>query len=149
MAGPKKYVFVNGVMMKNPDYSPGSQKSSSKELGVVSCVNDQVEAKQEYEEQVNVADSKEEEFNFDTTGATTDAIHLMMSPEYTACIPSNSTTKSLFDQLTDVFIVYEVPLGIVSKLLELRHYRLNFLIDDSGSMQLPSDAAKSEVSDSD
>ncbi|STX28562.1 Uncharacterised protein [Legionella beliardensis] len=45
----------------------------------------------------------------------------------------------LLDGLSNVFARYEVPIGLVNKLLALTEYSLNFIIDDSGSMNTPSD----------
>jgi hypothetical protein len=162
MAGPKKYIFVNGVMMKNPEYMAahptGNKKTEigvEKQLAVVCSLTDQEDAKEEYDVQTKPEDSKDRQFTFETTSGTMEAMALMSSPEYVQCISSpapetaqqhvQEPPKSLFDQLIDYFIIYEVPLGLIDKLLELRHYRLNFLVDDSGSMQLASDAPRSEA----
>ena len=156
MAGPKKYIFVNGVMMKNPEYVAPNKTGNNernipgtdKQLAVVCSISDQENAKREYEEQANPEDSKDKQFTFEIPESTTNTMALMSSEEYTQYMgppPENQQSKNLFDQLTDYFIVYEVPLGLINKLVELRHYRLNFLIDDSGSMQLSSDAPTSEA----
>lgn len=50
----------------------------------------------------------------------------------------------IIDKLSEYFIQYEVPMGLMSKLMELQHYRLNFLIDDSGSMRAPTDVDMTE-----
>ena len=55
------------------------------------------------------------------------------------------SSQDLYQGLMDYFIIYEIPIGLLNKLLELRNYRLNFMIDDSGSMQAASDAKKSEA----
>jgi hypothetical protein len=36
-------------------------------------------------------------------------------------------------------------MGLITKLMNLKHYRLNFLIDDSGSMRAPTDVMLSEA----
>lgn len=38
----------------------------------------------------------------------------------------------MLDQLTDYFVKYEVPVGMINKLMALQLYFLNFIIDDSG-----------------
>lgn len=154
MAGPKKYIFVNGVMMKNPEYvaqSSAAKKDPNvdKQIAVICSLSDQENAKAEYEVQLKPEDSKERQFDFGMTAGITNAMTLMQSEEYLQDIsltPSGEQQqKSLFDQLIEYFIIYEVPIGMINKLLELRNYRLNFLVDDSGSMGLESDAPKSEA----
>lgn len=54
-------------------------------------------------------------------------------------------SQDLYQGLMDYFVIYEIPIGLLNKLLELRNYRLNFMIDDSGSMMNHSDAAMSEA----
>ena len=51
----------------------------------------------------------------------------------------------LFNGLSDYFCQYEVPVGLISKLLKLRDYRLNFLVDDSGSMTARTDVTFREA----
>lgn len=140
--------------MKNPEYVKADPASAGKkpdvavekQLAVVCSPSDQDDAKQQYDEQVNPEDSKDKQFTFETASGIASAMTLMSSPEYVMHMGQPPVEqKSLFDQLIDYFIVYEVPIGLINKLLELRHYRLNFLIDDSGSMQLQSDAPKSEA----
>jgi hypothetical protein len=41
----------------------------------------------------------------------------------------------LLDGLTNYFIQFEVPLGLLQKLLALQNYKLHFIVDDSGSMR--------------
>jgi hypothetical protein len=38
----------------------------------------------------------------------------------------------LLDGLTDYFTRFEIPVGMVKKLFDLRVYRLVFIVDDSG-----------------
>ena len=45
----------------------------------------------------------------------------------------------LYTGLTNLFATYEVPIGLLNKLLVLQMYRLWMIIDDSGSMKANSD----------
>jgi hypothetical protein len=45
-----------------------------------------------------------------------------------------------FDSLCNLFVKFEIPRGMVFKLLSLSGFRLHFIIDDSGSMTYDSDA---------
>ena len=44
--------------------------------------------------------------------------------------------NALLDGLTHIFAKYEIPLGMLDKLLQLRRYRLVFILDDSSSMNM-------------
>ncbi len=46
----------------------------------------------------------------------------------------------LLNQLIDLFEHYNIPLGMLDKLIKLKQYNLNFIVDDSGSMKKKSDA---------
>lgn len=45
----------------------------------------------------------------------------------------------MFEGLSNYFVQYEVPMGLLAKVLELRNYRINLLVDDSGSMMSTTD----------
>lgn len=51
----------------------------------------------------------------------------------------------LLDELTDYFVQFEVPVGMINKILALKDYRLNFIIDDSGSMRAATDVYLTEA----
>ena len=106
MAGPKKYIFVNGVMMKNPEYVKADPASAGKkpdvavekQLAVVCSPSDQDDAKQQYDEQVNPEDSKDKQFTFETANGIASAMTLMSSPEYVMHMGQPPVEqKSLFD----------------------------------------------------
>ena len=50
----------------------------------------------------------------------------------------------LLEELTDYFVQFEVPVGMINKLVALKDYRLNFIIDDSGSMRSSTDVYLTE-----
>lgn len=51
----------------------------------------------------------------------------------------------LLEGLTEYFIQYEVPVGLLNKLFALKAYRLNFIVDDSGSMRAPTDVTAADA----
>lgn len=148
---PKKYIFINGVMTLNPEYfegggkeqssSPSSSSSNNNNnlsegnkggiivvpLAIVSSELDARVAREVQAEQGGVI--IEEEFPF----STITAIQYMQTEEYRSYFPGDS---SLFEELCHYFIIYEVPIGLITKLLVLKDYRLNFMVDDSGKLSL-------------
>jgi hypothetical protein len=51
----------------------------------------------------------------------------------------------LLEELTDYFVQFEVPVGMINKVVALKDYRLNFIIDDSGSMRAATDVYLTEA----
>jgi hypothetical protein len=54
--------------------------------------------------------------------------------------------SNLLDKITLLFRQHEVPIGLLNKLLVLSEYEINFIIDDSGSMENESDALLNQAS---
>lgn len=131
-APPKKYVNIDGVMKLNPEYKKWKASTSTSTsststmsvdaLPVVSTVLD-------CQELQSVAPSVQ--LNSETQ-ATLDSL-----PQRMQGILSPDTALT---QLTQLLAKYEVPVGLLRKLMILSEFDvLEFLIDDSGSMGLPSD----------
>ena len=59
---------------------------------------------------------------------------------------SNFDGSALLDGLTQFFAKFEVPVGLINKLMELQKYHLKFIVDDSGSMNANTDSMLSEAS---
>ncbi|GAX18518.1 hypothetical protein FisN_10Hh283 [Fistulifera solaris] len=121
---PKKYVNINGVMKLNPEYQKwkASTTLSAEALPIVSTVHD-------CQEMQSVAPSSQ--INSETQ-ETLDSI-----PQRLDGILSPDTALT---QLTNLLAKYEVPLGLLRKLMILSEFDvLEFLVDDSGSMGLLSD----------
>lgn len=77
--------------------------------------------------------------------STVQAIQRTQSDDYVSqfnLAPADS--NMVLDGLTEAFIQYEVPIGMINKLHALASFRLNFIIDDSGSMRAPTDVFLSE-----
>lgn len=120
-------------MTINPEYAASrgnkSVPTSSPALAIVSNQQDIQEFSQEL--------ANHNDRPLALPKSTTNAIEEMESPDY--CSNFAPTEGTLFDKLTDFFIIYEVPIGLISKLLRLKDFRLNFMIDDSGSMGAKTD----------
>merc|ERR1719281_868007 len=71
--------------------------------------------------------------------ASTDAtIEMMQEPEIS--LEAGMAPDEMVDALGAILGKYEVPMGLMNKLMMLSEYQsLEFIIDDSGSMQLNSD----------
>lgn len=136
---PKKYVKINGVMKMNPAYkawknaqSGGSVPvanavpSNPNALPVVSSMDDHMKLNEDLGTDVPLAES---------TDAT---IEMMQEPEIS--MEAGMQPDEMVDQLGSVLSKYEVPMGLMNKMMMLSEYAsLEFIIDDSGSMQMNSD----------
>lgn len=162
-AKPKKYIFVNGVMTKNPDFekqqhstgSGGKFKSHDGELAVISNSTDLQEA-QALQKLVDPTLPPME-----YVASTTASMNLFTSPAHQQQFQQANPLvqehggggehhaiplgRDLLQELFDYFIIYEVPVGLVTKLLDLEKYRLNFMVDDSGSMMGSTDVTWRET----
>jgi hypothetical protein len=135
MAPPKKYLKINGVMKMNPEYkrwkdaqSGGapSAPSNPQALPVVCNMDDHAQMNEDYGQDVPLAES---------TNAT---IEMMQEPEIS--LEAGMQPDEMVDQLGAVLGKYEVPMGLMNKLMMLSEFQsLEFIIDDSGSMQCNSD----------
>jgi hypothetical protein len=71
----------------------------------------------------------------ESTNAT---IEMMQEPEI--CVEAGMTADTMVDELGAILNKYEVPMGLMNKLMMLSEYQsLEFIIDDSGSMTLQTD----------
>jgi hypothetical protein len=137
MSKPKKYIFINGVMQLNPQYTlyenslPGAPPPTHSAhptptiapLGVVSCFDDLHGAVNESGVPIEI----------EMPQSTTNSIQFMKSDAFNAEVSGGSgENQNLFEGLCEYFVTYEVPIGLLTKLMELRNYRLNFMVDDSG-----------------
>eukprot|EP00957_Ditylum_brightwellii_P034001 2575375-Ditylum_brightwellii.AAC.1 len=68
----------------------------------------------------------------ESTNAT---IEIMQEPDIS--IEAGMSPDTMVDELGDILIKYEVPIGLMNKLMGLNEFHvLEFLIDDSGSMNI-------------
>eukprot|EP00977_Amphora_coffeiformis_P025723 scaffold21700_cov164-Amphora_coffeaeformis.AAC.4 len=132
---PKKYIKINGVMKLNPEYKRWKDAQSGgvpstpampQALPVVSNMDDHAQLNSDLGQDVPLAES---------TNAT---IEMMQEPEI--CLEAGMNADEMVDKLGAILAKYEVPLGLSNKLLMLTEFEsLDFIIDDSGSMQCTSD----------
>lgn len=134
-----KYIFENGVMKLNPTYqaeqkAQGNQSTIHPQaLAVISSTQDMQEASQVQQ----AATGKP----MQVAEATIASIQIMQDEDYLNQFRTQQKLDGgeLLDGLSTIFASYEVPIGLINKLLALTEYTLNFIIDDSGSMNMTSD----------
>jgi len=137
MAGPKKYIKIDGVMKMNPEYKRWKEAQSGgapattvsrpdQAIPIVSSMEDHEKLTSDLGQDIPLAES---------TNAT---IEMMQEPEIS--LDAGMQPDEMVDQLGAVLGKYEVPMGLMNKLMMLSEYQsLEFIIDDSGSMQCQSD----------
>ncbi|GKY92134.1 hypothetical protein MPSEU_000184800 [Mayamaea pseudoterrestris] len=136
-SAPKKYIKVGGVMKLNPEYKrfqdaqAGGVPSTTvarpdAALPVVSSMDDYAQFNSDLGMETPLSES---------TNAT---IEMMQEPEIS--LAAGMTADTMVDELGAVLGKYEVPIGLMNKLMMLSEFQsLEFIIDDSGSMQCLSD----------
>jgi len=146
MAAPKKYLRVNGIMKMNPEYkkwqaaqnggAPASTVTSPQALPVVTNMEDH--------EQLNdavMASGGNEVAFAESTNAT---IEMMQEPDIS--MEAGMQPDEMVDKLGAILNKYEVPIGLMNKLMMLSELQsLEFIIDDSGSMMCNSDTVNPQT----
>lgn len=149
---PKKYIFANGVMQLNPEYTswkasnsglpqPKRQESGKRPLAIVSSMED-------------VADASEEQHiatgtSLQLAESTVASLEIMQDNDFASEFASAGEEvdgSEILDGLTEYFAKLDVPVGLINKLMALQMYHLRFIVDDSGSMNAPTDSMLSEAS---
>ena len=138
---PKKYVKINGIMKLNPVWKKWKEQQSGAPAATTVAVPSQalpvVTNMEDHEKlsDASVAAGGPEVALSESTNAT---IEMMQEPEI--AVQAGMTGDDMVDQLGTVLNKYEVPIGLMNKLMMLSEFDvLEFLIDDSGSMTLNSD----------
>eukprot|EP00957_Ditylum_brightwellii_P058339 4423438-Ditylum_brightwellii.AAC.1 len=137
MTAPKKYVKINGVMKLNPEYKkwreaqlggkPASTVITVEALPIVSSMEDY--------KQLNEAVVVYAEPEIPLAESTNATIEMMQEPEIS--INAGMTADTMVDELGSIMNKYEVPMGLMNKLMMLSEFQvLEFMIDDSGSMSV-------------
>ena len=154
MAKPKKYTFENGVMKLNPEYklwsdaqngtppSTDTKPAGDQPLAIVSSMGDVSEATEQQQSSTGTT--------FQLADSTVASMEIMMDEDFTNQFqaPNGGADGSdLLDGLTEYFVKYEVPVGLINKLMALQFYQLKFIIDDSGSMNAKTDSYMNEASE--
>lgn len=140
MAAPKKYVKINGVMKLNPEYkkwkarqggAPATTVASAQALPIVTSMEDH----EKMDEAFRAAGHAEVPLA-ESTNAT---IEMMQEPEIS--VEAGMSPDTMVDELGAILNKYEVPMGLMNKLMMLTEYdSLEFIVDDSGSMSLTTDS---------
>jgi len=150
-AQPKKYTFENGVMKLNPEYSawraaqsgetaPSKVPANATPLAIVSSLEDVADA---------TAQQKNGGVDMQIAATTVTALEVIQDDEYAKKLGQPDTLvdgSRILEGLTDFFVKFEVPVGMVNKLMALQLYHLKFIIDDSGSMNAKTDSMLNEAS---
>lgn len=140
---PKKYTKINGIMKLNPEYKRWKESqnaaagkpavpattviNSAQALPVVSSMDDVMTLNEDLNQDIPLAES---------TNAT---IEMLQEPEIAA--EAGLQPDDMIDALGTLLAKYEIPIGLTNKLMMLSEYEsLEFIVDDSGSMQLPTDS---------
>jgi len=149
---PRKYTFVNGVLVKAPDSGTASTtttttiSTTSTSHTVTPVVPIAVVCSPEDLASASEATAKH---GVATTIpiATQNAIEGFYNPDFVNQYraPSIVSGEDILEKLCSAFSSLEIPLGVLSKLLALAHYQLNFIVDDSGSMKLDSDSKRKDA----
>lgn len=141
---PKKYTKINGVTKLNPEYKRWKEAQGNgpattaiypdQSLPVVTNMEDHA-----LMNEANVAAGLKEVPLAESTAAT---IEIMQEPEITA--EAGMQPDEMVDELGAILNKYEVPMGLMNKLIMLTEYEvLEFMVDDSGSMSMVSDTVDS------
>jgi hypothetical protein len=126
-----KYIFENGVMKINPKYGnfPGvAPQSLPNALAVPQTTEDVFAGNEAY--------TKATGQNMEMPDTFVQTVTIIQDDYYLKQFNSatNLDGSKIIEELCTVFAKYEIPIGLMNKLLALHQYVLHFLIDDSGSM---------------
>mmetsp|Transcript_17310 Transcript_17310/g.22917 ORF Transcript_17310/g.22917 Transcript_17310/m.22917 type:complete len:447 (+) Transcript_17310:140-1480(+) len=139
MTAPKKYIKINDIMKLNPEYKKWckAQKGRQPASTVISTNNQAlpiVSSMQDLE-QLNESIIAYEEPEIVLNESTSAMIEMMQEPEI--CIKAGMSPDTMVDELGGIMNKYEVPMGLMKKLMVLGEFKvLEFLIDDSSSMMI-------------
>ena len=149
---PKKYVFDNGVMKINPKYNKWKAaqsgvanpkvKAGKEPLAIVSSMEDVADASNQQYEKTGTS--------LQLAESTAASLEIIQDDEYVEEFQQpdgNLDGTDLLEGLTNYFVKFEIPVGLVNKLMALQMYNLRFIVDDSGSMNAKTDSYLSDASD--
>ncbi|GAX14066.1 hypothetical protein FisN_5Lh007 [Fistulifera solaris] len=137
---PKKYVRIDGVMKLNPEFKKWKEATEGKPATTVANANVAlpVVTNMEDHEALNEASVASGGKEFALSESTNATIEMMQEPEIS--MEAGMQPDTMVDELGSVLNKYEVPMGLMNKLMMLSEFEvLEFMVDDSGSMTLLSD----------
>jgi hypothetical protein len=126
-----KYIFENGIMKLNPKHVsiPGvAPQSLSNSLATPQTTSDVFDGNEAYKKATGL--------NMPVPDTLVQSVTIIQDDYYLNQFNSatNLDGAKIIDELCTSFAKYEIPIGLMNKLLALHQYVLHFLIDDSGSM---------------
>lgn len=122
----KKYIFADGVMKLNPEGGRGSEKNKDS-LAVLASLDD-------------IREAQATSDTCQLSNATIASLEIIQDDNFLSTLHINQVTNSeqVLENISGIFAEYNIPIGLMNKLLTLQTYRLNFIIDDSTSMSTQS-----------
>lgn len=143
--GPKKYTKVNGIMKLNPEYKVWKDQQNKAEARPGSIAQPATTVLNSSQALPIVSNMDDFEKIQDDLGAiplaeaTNATIDMMQDPEIAE--EAGMESDEMIDKLGEMLGKYEIPIGLTNKLMMLSEYQsLEFIMDDSGSMQLRTDS---------
>lgn len=139
-----KYVFdENDVMVPNPAH-PDNQKQTTlarpEAIPIISSMADVKEAQDAQE----LATGKKRPMAKSTAVSMQ---RIMEDPEYIKDFDSSVDGNMMLEGLTNFFSKHEVPIGLINKLQALSEFKLHYIIDDSTSMDSPTQVSRAKATD--
>lgn len=142
MDPPKKYIKIDGVMKMNPAYKAWKNQQAAPSGAVPFATATPVILTNALPVVTNMEDHMQmnDDLGVDVPlAASTDAtIEIMQDSDMTQQLGMRA--DEMVDELGKILSKYEVPMGLMNKLIMLSEFEsLEFIVDDSGSMQMRSD----------
>ncbi|KAL3816632.1 hypothetical protein ACHAXA_004814, partial [Cyclostephanos tholiformis] len=137
---PKKYnIRINGVMKMNPEYMSW-QESRAGAAGTATSLPNSAQALPVVSSMVDHMQLNDDlGTNIPLSEATDATIEMMQDSEF--CADAGMSPNTMVDELGSVLSKYEVPMGLMNKLMMLTEFHaLEFIIDNSGSMLCDTDS---------
>lgn len=137
-----KFISKDGVLMRNPNYiNPNNPTKAAKTVpGSIDFPSTQGDL--ELAKDLTEANGH----TFEIPVATAVALEAATDPDTIDLFQCKVDLdgQKILDALTAELSRYEVPIGLLNKLLVLKDYALDFLIDDSGSMGQDTDSMRGD-----
>lgn len=142
---PKKYVKINGVMKLNPEYKKWKEAQDGGKPATTVAKPSQalpIVTNMEDHEALNEASVAAGGQEIPLSESTNETILMMQEPEIS--VDAGMQPDTMVDELGNILNKYEVPMGLMNKLMMLSEFDdLEFMIDDSGSMRCSTDSKDS------
>lgn len=121
-----KYIKVNGLLKKNPKYLDPSNPVQSTLLPTallpISTIDDVATQNEGTGPQIQLAES------------TMSSVEILQDSSVGERYRQGCGDPNILDGLSTIFAQYEIPIGMINKLLELMEFHILMLLDDSPSM---------------